>query len=384
MKRYNGKYAEGFRFDKPNQDIVFGERSTLTVDGTTITIESEGIDLVLGGEVSASEFAVYSIAHDTSISIQRGGTIDAGVGVLMTGRDQSLTNAGEIVAMGSGVIVTGSNSHVANHGTITANAGIVLQAAEDSWTLNGRDGEIQATFGVVFSPADEGAENRLMNLGSIVSQAYAFSGGGGIDRVSNRGFIDGGIFLGNGDDTFDDRRGTTTGQVRGSSGNDRYIIDDASIRIVEEIGDGNDVVISSVNFHLPDNFEKLILSGKRNLVGHGNGGDNVMVGNAGDNWLNGYDGENVYLGGRGDDVLIGGSGKDIYAFGTGDDHDTIRYFQDGTDHLDLSDWKGLSDFDVLLSHAREKNGNLIISFNGDQLTIESLTKVQLDAGDFVV
>ncbi|UVC07078.1 calcium-binding protein [Rhizobium sp. TH2] len=387
MKRYNGTYAEGFEFDKPNRDIVFGSQSVVVDDDTAITIEPDarGSELVLGGDISADLVGVQGSANDTSIRILEGANVTSRIALLMTGRNQSLKSAGDITADEIGILVSAPGSHIVNQGDVTsARVSVVLQNSENGRFVNGRSGELVGDeFGVIIGGATISSENWVKNLGTIVSPTYALLGSSTIEHVTNRGLIDGATFLYGGNDTFDSRGGTVTGQVHGGEGNDTFVIDDPLIPIVEAQNNGEDTVISSVSYELPDNFETLKLTGRKDLIGRGNNGDNTVSGNKGDNVLFGGDGNNILAGGAGDDRLIGGADIDTFVFKTGYGHDTIEYFQDGLDYLDLVGWKGLRDIDVLMSHAREANGNLVISFKGDELTIENFTKVQLDPGDFV-
>ncbi|MDB5551540.1 MAG: hypothetical protein JWL86_1524 [Rhizobium sp.] len=386
MKRYSGNYDEGFVFDKAKANIIFGPRSSITDDQVAIVIEpgAQGCDITLAGDVTAGQFGIYSYAYDTSITIKHGGKVASDIGILLTGRDQSVANEGNIKAAEFGVAITGVRPDLTNEGTISAYVAVSFQGANHGQFVNERSGQIIGDeYGVIFGAASLTSENELINLGSIVAPVYAFYGSEASDRLTNRGVIDGDIFLHNGDDTFNGRHGTTIGQVHGGGGDDRYLIDNAAADIAEDVNGGKDTVISSVDYQLFHNFEMLTLTGRKDISGRGNDEDNTIIGNAGDNRLYGYEGYNTLAGGRGDDWLFGGSQQDTFVFGTGDGHDAIKNFEDNVDYLDLSGWKGLSDLDVLLSHTGEKNGDLIISFRGDQLTIESLTKAQLDAGDFV-
>lgn len=385
MLRYDDYLTEGIVFTRPNQDILFTASSIVEDQDVGIKVEptARGLQIVLQGAVSTGDFGIYSSAHETAVVIASGGAINAVRPVHMTGLDQSLTNTGTITGGETGVLINGLGSELVNGGAITAKIGVALQGSEDGRFLNGRTGEVSASeFGVIFGGAYSASENTLVNLGTIKSPGYAFQGSATIERVINRGVIGGDIFLGLGDDLFNGRRGETLGQVYGSGGNDTYIVDDAATPIAEQFNDGLDRVRSSVDYALFDNFETLILTGGEDISGRGNDEDNVIIGNSGDNQLYGYGGYNTLAGGRGDDWLFGGSQTDTFVFGTGDGHDAIKNFQDNVDYLDLQDWKGLADFDVLLSHTTEENGNLVISFRGDQLIIENLTRAQFDIGDF--
>ena len=94
---------------------------------------------------------------------------------------------------------------------------------------------------------------------------------------------------------LDGRGGADT--LLGGAGNDTYIVDDAGDAVVESADEGTDTVKASVDYTLPDNVEKLVLTGAIDLVGTGNLLNNVLTGNAGAS------------------TLIGGAGNDTYVVG---------------------------------------------------------------------
>ncbi|WP_018045660.1 calcium-binding protein [Methylobacterium sp. 88A] len=120
-----------------------------------------------------------------------------------------------------------------------------------------------------------------------------------------------------GDDTLDGGAGNDT--MIGGAGDDTYIVDSAGDKVVEDAGEGDDTVRSSVTYTLPDNVENLVLTGTGDIDGTGNALDNSIVGNGGDNRLDGGAGNDRLTGRGGDDVLVGGTGNDVMRGGAGDD-----------------------------------------------------------------
>jgi Ca2+-binding RTX toxin-like protein len=103
----------------------------------------------------------------------------------------------------------------------------------------------------------------------------------------------------------------------GGHGFDTYWVDNAEDIVIEqgnELGsDGLDLVVSTVNYELPDNVEYLILApGAGDLVGVGNSGNNYLWGNEGRNLLIGGGGDDELEGMGGSDTLVGGEGDDFY------------------------------------------------------------------------
>ncbi len=97
----------------------------------------------------------------------------------------------------------------------------------------------------------------------------------------------------------------------GGEGDDLYLIDDNTDILVENAGEGNDSVESSVNYTLGANLENLILTGTASN-GSGNELNNMLVGNEQANTLNGFAGNDTLDGGTGADTMIGGDGDDFY------------------------------------------------------------------------
>jgi Ca2+-binding RTX toxin-like protein len=104
-----------------------------------------------------------------------------------------------------------------------------------------------------------------------------------------------------GNDTIDGGAGAD--HMYGGIGNDTYFVDNSSDSIVELIGEGTDIVSSSVNYKLSAEIETLTLTGAASVNGTGNASANIINGNAGNNTLDG---------GIGADTLTGGGGTDVY------------------------------------------------------------------------
>lgn len=96
--------------------------------------------------------------------------------------------------------------------------------------------------------------------------------------------------------------GTGADTLIGGDGNDTYIIDDKG-DIVEETtaSDGNDTVISSIDYTLGAFIENLTLTANA-IIGNGNDLANTLVGNDYDNILDGRGGADKMSGGKGNDT----------------------------------------------------------------------------------
>lgn len=163
----------------------------------------------------------------------------------------------------------------------------------------------------------------------------SLDGGLGNDRLSGSDGNDQ-IYGGGGDDLLSGGIGTDwliggAGKdlLEGGSGDDFYLIEDEQDTVVELSNEGIDWIYSKiVSYMLPDNVERLKLSGFGPQSGYGNeldnllsgnGYDNILDGNAGDDYIDGGGGNDTLLGGLGNDFLLGGSGADRMSGGGGND-----------------------------------------------------------------
>ena len=129
--------------------------------------------------------------------------------------------------------------------------------------------------------------------------------------------------------------------MTGGTGNDIYYVDSAGDRVIELVGEGTDIVYSSISITggLMDNVENLTLIGSA-VTGKGNALNNQITGNEGNNRLLGMEGNDVLDGGAGNDTLEGGIGNDTLYGRTGNDsllggdgNDSL-YGHEGDDVLD--------------------------------------------------
>jgi Ca2+-binding RTX toxin-like protein len=107
--------------------------------------------------------------------------------------------------------------------------------------------------------------------------------------------------------------GSGADTLSGGNGADTYTVDNLGDQVIETTGGtpgGVDIVISSVDFELGANVEKLTLTGLA-LKGTGNELGNIITGNNRDNILDGKGGNDTLAGGIGNDIYVVDSVKDV-------------------------------------------------------------------------
>ncbi len=127
-----------------------------------------------------------------------------------------------------------------------------------------------------------------------------------------------------GNDTLKGASGNDT--MIGGDGNDTYYVEQTGDIVTETgtVASTADVVISKLaTYTLGANVENLVLAGRNDIAGTGNGLANSLTGNNGWNTLDGGAGDDAINGGAGSDTLIGGLGKDALTGGT--DLDTFDF-----------------------------------------------------------
>jgi len=190
----------------------------------------------------------------------------------------------------------------------------IVDNSGDVITENVGEGTDLVRSSVTFSIA---AFQHVENL-TLTGNAAINGTGNTLDNVITGNAASNTLNGGDGNDTLNGGLGADT--LIGGLGNDIYIVD-ASDSITENLGEGTDLVRSSVTFSIApfQNVENLTLTGNAAINGTGNTLDNVITGNAANNTLNGGDGNDTLNGGAGADTLIGGLGNDTLNGGAGGD-----------------------------------------------------------------
>jgi hypothetical protein len=172
--------------------------------------------------------------------------------------------------------------------------------------------------------ADPSAGDDVMNG---TDYADAIDAQGGNDTINGRRGNDV-LTGGDGNDVLNGGAGNDT--MTGGTGDDIYYVSASGDAVVENFGEGNDLVRSSISYTLGDDVERLLLTGTAAINGTGNALANTITGNSGANDLLGDAGNDTLNGGAGNDTMIGGTGDDIYYVSASGDA-VVENFGEGND-----------------------------------------------------
>jgi VCBS repeat-containing protein len=268
-----------------------GGNDVLVAGGGTDSLDGgAGADLLLGGAGNSTlaggagdDTYYFKLDPFSLFSFVSHITDSDGNNLLQLG-GISITNMH--MALGSLMLVLGdaNQSQIQIHIDIVGTSGIQTIAFDDGTVLS--MAELVARLGIDINGTD-GADTL-----TGTSARDNLNGGGSDDVLLGQG----------GDDYLDGGTGADT--LIGGQGDDVYTVDDSGDTVSENPGEGQDRVVSSISYALPDNTENLDLTGSDNLNATGNAEDNLINGNSGDNILDGGTGADTLAGGLGDDTYI--------------------------------------------------------------------------------
>ncbi|AWM85980.1 calcium-binding protein [Microvirga sp. 17 mud 1-3] len=310
------------------------------------------VNLLIDGGVSSAQS--FGILMSGTLSIGQSGKVVGEEGVFLEGGFDHLSNfvnnAGTISGEDAGIFVKASQTAIYNSGTITGDHGIW------SYPTNSSTASLTITnTGVIEATGGE----------AIFGSAH------GRNTVINSGIIKGSVLLGYGNDLYDGRSGSLTGDIYlysgddvafGGAGSETFRIDGGTHVI--DGGEGSDTIqfrrqafvdlrvtdeqkTSDTSWDTIRNVENLIGSPLADRL-YGSDDANILDGAGGNDLLEGNDGDDLLIGGSGSDSISGGSGVDVSKYSGNFADYTIRKQADGS-YAILDTRTGLNDgSDVLI------------------------------------
>ncbi len=289
-----------------------------------------GSDTLIGG----NDHDTYVVDVSTDVIIEQAGAPGGDDKVFSVASDYTLSaNIERLQLAGTGDINgtgnDGINYMAGNSGNNTLNGAggdDLLNGGGGTDTLYGGTGNdriiVDSLDDVAIELAGEGTADELQSLvdGYVLPEnfeRYFLLGTGNISGTGNAldNYMQGNagnntMNGGAGNDFLIGVQGTDT--LYGGQGDDIMFLWTATDTAIENAGEGNDTVRSSVTHTLGDNIENLQLWFNSSIDGTGNALNNSVIGNLGHNTLTGLAGNDLLDGTAGINTLIGGTGNDTY------------------------------------------------------------------------
>jgi len=188
---------------------------------------------------------------------------------------------------------------LARNGTIDITA-ISVERLELSGQTLAFSGSVAATALAAGGVAFRGTAGADTLDGSLGAVALLLEGAAGADQLKG----------GTATDVLDGGAGNDV--MSGGLGDDFYRVDSVGDTVVEAVGGGDDIVLTSLaRFLLGSNLEDLAYDGALAFTGTGNALDNTLTGGAGADTLDGLGGADRMIGGAGNDTYIVDSTGDL-------------------------------------------------------------------------
>ena len=312
----NGSDTYAFQ-DGDGQDVVTdigGAHDTIlfgaSVPVASVSYSQSGNDLVINYGTGSDSITVTGFFAGGADSIEEVDFFDGTVhtasyiaqqvngGAGGTAGDDTLTGtAGDDVLQGLG----GNDTlfGLAGHDTLDGGTGLDSMAGSTGDDVYLVDNAGDVTSENVGEGTDTVRSTISWTLGDNIEN-LALSGMMGVIGTGNA--LDNTLTSNGANNTLDGGLGAD--YMAASTGNDTYVVDNAGDTVVENLGAGNDSVLSGISYTLTDNVENLTLTGTANLNATGNVLDNSLTGNAGNNQLDGAAGADAMAGGAGDDTYV--------------------------------------------------------------------------------
>jgi Ca2+-binding RTX toxin-like protein len=346
--------------------VLVGTGGADTINGLggndTIT-GGAGNDAINGGD--GVDTAVFSGLIAASTVSTTGGTTTVvgpdGTDTLTGVEFLRFDNGTLIVGAGGGQLFQGTGGNDVLNGTAFADdmsggAGDdVINGGAGDDTLRGGAGNDALTGGAGIDTVDYSSAAAGV-LAQLNSGAASNDGDGGSDTLTEienltgsafndvlvgftganvlRGGLGSDVLIGlDGDDVIFGGSGVAN-ELYGGAGNDRYVVEADGDTIVEQTGEGVDLVETALaRLILAGNVENLTYTGVSGFEGQGNAGANILRGGAQRDALLGFGGDDTIFGGAGvANELYGGAGNDYYVIEANDT--IVEQVGDGTDTVE--------------------------------------------------
>ena len=211
-------------------------------------------------------------------------------------------------------------------GELTVANGAVLDfESQSSFTITARATDAAglstaADFSILLNnlpePKSWTGDNGANLFVAATNDLWTINGLSGADTLTGNASADT-LFGGSGADVLDGAGGVD--MLVGGIGDDSFYVDNSADQVVENPGEGTDIIFAASDFLMSANVEKLTQIGSGNIAASGNDFANTITGNVGDNVLKGGAGGDLLLGNDGADTIMGEAANDSLQGGNGND-----------------------------------------------------------------
>ena len=287
---------------------VGSDRYVVEADGETIVEQAgEGVDLVETGLARFRLAAnVENLTYTGATGFEGQGNADGNILRGGAQRDVLIGFGGDDIIYGGAGVANELYGGIGNdYYVIEANDTIVEQGGEGADTVDSRLSSY--TLGANIENLIFGGTGNFTGIGNALNNYIL--GGAGRDVLVGLG----------GDDTIYGGAGLAN-ELYGGVGSDRYVVEADGETIVEQAGEGVDLVETGLaRFRLAANVENLTYTGATGFEGQGNADGNILRGGAQRDVLIGFGGDDIIYGGAGvANELYGGIGNDYYVIEAND------------------------------------------------------------------
>jgi len=303
-------------------NVITGNSGNNTLNGGT------GVDTLVGGMGDDT----YLVDGADDVVTEATG---AGTDTVQTSVSYTLGTNVENLILGGSSDINGTGNTLAN--VLTGNNGAnVLNGGTGADTMSGaagNDSYVVDDAGDVVIEASVSGGNDLVtssinyaltaNVENLTLTGSAVIGTGNeLNNVLTGNAAANTLNGGDGNDTLNGGVGSDT--MVGGLGNDTYVVDAAGDITTEAVGEGTDLVQSSVTYTIGANVENLTLTGTGGNSATGNALNNVLTGNTGANVLNGLAGADTMIGGTGNDTYVVDDAGDVVTEANGAGTDLVQ------------------------------------------------------------
>ncbi|MGV3552535.1 calcium-binding protein [Rhizobium sp.] len=219
---------------KPSSQYESGTRVSLgTTDSVTVAKDVTLISSNYANTIVATGTGQAAVIAGVVVSLDLFGvTMGSGNNLSGKGHTVTVTKTGHIFGTGGdggGIFLNGTGNAITNDGSVEGyEYGIFLRLGAGGVSTIDNGGVIRANTFAVWREGSASTETVVLKNTGVIEGGISSYGGPSVthigkDQITNTGRMIGDIYLNDGNDIYDGRKGTVDGDVRAGVGNDQLI-----------------------------------------------------------------------------------------------------------------------------------------------------------------